>query len=132
MRELVPLVTSKITPPVMRPCKQQDKQAQLKPTRGETSKTTNIWTGTGRGAYDDKRGDGLVHPLVPFQQVADDNAAAQQRDEDVDGDDGVVVRDREPSGFEEGSPIQPHVDRHLSRSTAPGSLRLQQERQWQQ
>lgn len=41
--------------------------------------------------------------------MADDNATAEQRDEDVDGDDGVVVRHREPAGFEQGSQTQPHV-----------------------
>lgn len=41
--------------------------------------------------------------------MADDNAAAEQRDEDVDGDDGVVVRDRESAGFEKSSQTQPHV-----------------------
>jgi hypothetical protein len=58
---------------------------------------------------------GLVRPSVPFQQVAGDNAGAEQRDEDVDGDDGVVVRDREPAGF---APVQAHVGRHLGRSAA--------------
>jgi len=40
----------------------------------------------------DERSRGLIDPPVPFQQMAEHNAAAEQRDEDVDGDDGVRVR----------------------------------------
>jgi len=60
-------------------------------------------------AHHDKRSGGLVHPSVPFEQVPDYNAAAEQRNEDVDRNDRVVVRDPESAGFEISSQIQPHV-----------------------
>jgi hypothetical protein len=116
MREFVPLVASRIMPPVKSPCTQHENQPkQLRPTPGEAERHAHLACSGRGGAYDDERGDGLVHPSLPFQQVAGDNAGAEQRDEDVDGDDGVVVRDREPAGF---APVQAHVGRHLGRSAA--------------
>lgn len=44
------------------------------------------------GAYDDEGGDGLVEPAVLLEQVAEDDAGAEQRHEEVDGDHGRVVR----------------------------------------
>jgi hypothetical protein len=107
MREFVPLVASRITPPVIRPYRQHSTLKKIKPVLTEAKPQTPGLQE--QRAHHDKRSDGLVHPSVPFQQVPDDNAAAEQRDEDVDRNDGVVVRDPEAAGFENSSQIQPHV-----------------------
>ena len=48
-----------------------------------------------RGAYDDEGGDGLVEPAVLLEEVAEDDAGAEERDEEVDGDHRRVVRGRQ-------------------------------------
>jgi hypothetical protein len=45
-------------------------------------------------AYNDERGDGLVQPPVLLEEVAEDDAGAEQRDEQVDGDHRGVVGGR--------------------------------------
>jgi hypothetical protein len=45
-------------------------------------------------AYNDERGHGLVHPAVLLEEVAEDDAGAEQRHEEVDVDDGGVVGGR--------------------------------------
>lgn len=57
------------------------------------------------GAYDDERGDGLVNPAVLLQEVAQDDAGAEQRDEQVDGHHRRVVGGR-------AQHAQPHQLRH--------------------
>ena len=42
-------------------------------------------------AYDDERGDGLVDPPVLLEEVAEDDAGAEQRHEQVDGHHRRVV-----------------------------------------
>ena len=97
----------------------EDKDARIHPFGADQNDTTS-------DEPQDKRGGGLIDPAVPLEQVAEDNAAAEQRDEDVDGDDGVVVRHRQPGVLEsEGSQIEPHAGRHLGGSRSPpasGSL----------
>jgi hypothetical protein len=45
-------------------------------------------------AYDDERGDGLVDPPVLLEEVAEDDAGAEQRHEQVDGHHRRVVGGR--------------------------------------
>lgn len=97
----------------------EDKNARIHPLGAEQNDTT------GDEPQDD-RGGGFIDPAVPLEQVAEDNAAAEQRDEDVDGDDGVVVRHRQPRVPESERPqIGPHAGRHHGGSRSPpasGSL----------
>lgn len=47
-----------------------------------------------RCAHDDEGGDGLVDPAVLLEEVAEDDAGAEQRDEQVDGHHRRVVGGR--------------------------------------
>jgi hypothetical protein len=96
--ELFPLVVSKITAPVQSPCHgQADRQ-----TSAFAEQSMNMQRGNQGGsffsrvlvAYDDERGDGLVQPPVLLDEVAEDDAGAEQRDEQVDGDHRGVVGGR--------------------------------------
>lgn len=64
-------------------------------------------------AYDDERGDGLVDPAVLLQEVAEDDAGAEQRDEQVDGHHRRVVGGR-------AQHAQPHQLRHHAEPHAAG------------
>lgn len=64
-------------------------------------------------AYDDERGDGLVDPAVLLQEMAEDDAGAEQRDEQVDGHHRRVVRGR-------AQHAQPHQLRHHAEPHAAG------------
>jgi hypothetical protein len=127
MCEFFPPLTSRITPPVISPCKRQPTEQNSKPLPCKAKpQTPGVQGQRALSSHHDKRGDGFIDPPVPFQQVPDHNAAAQQRHEDVDRDDRVVVRHQQPAGFEnESSQIQPHLDRrHLSGSSSahPGRM----------
>jgi hypothetical protein len=64
-------------------------------------------------AYDDERGDGLVDPAVLLQEVAEDDAGAEQRDEQVDGHHRRVVGGQ-------AQHAQPHQLRHHAEPHAAG------------
>lgn len=97
----------------------EDKDARIHPVGDEQDHATS-------DQPHDERGGGLIHEAVPFEQVAEHNAAAEERDEDVDGDDGVRVRHREgqPGVPERERPqIHPHGAGRRRRRGGGGSWR---------
>jgi len=119
MCELFPLVVSRMTTPVHSPCRRQAQQAKAdiimsivgirrgRETAGAAAASMSM------RAYDDERGDGLVDPAVLLQEVAEDDAGAEQRDEEVDGHHRRVVG----GGAQHAQPhqLRHHAEPHAAR-----------------
>jgi hypothetical protein len=103
MWELFPLVVSRMTTPVHSPCHVTGKRRGVSTRSGRAEHVrwesrSAFFDETRRRsvglAYNDERGHGLVHPAVLLEEVAEDDAGAEQRHEEVDVDDGGVVGGR--------------------------------------
>lgn len=74
-------------------------------------------------AYDDERGDGLIDPAILLEEVAEDDAGAEQRDEQVDGHHRRVVGGRVQSP----QPRRRHLHPHASpAATSPATHRREE------
>lgn len=143
MCELFPLVVSRITTPVHSPCHSStanivsDGAAFRRATRrlrvaAASIKTADsiciyasIRTMVCVCAYNDERGDGLVHPPVLLEEVAEDDAGAEQRHEQVDGYHRRVVGGgaQHAEARQVRREVEPHAGVALSAPPPPPSPR---------
>lgn len=126
--ELFTLVISKITTPVQSPW--QSKQASKSSSSKRASATmANQSINHNNGeAYDDERSDGLIDPAILLEEVAEDDAGAEQRDEQVDGHHRRVVGGRVQSPQPRRRHLQPHASPPATSPATPPQRKIKRAR----